>query len=164
MSQQACSIHSKAVFMKLRQMIELSTDVLKHMSKDQLCFITIHQVPTMEKWIKSGHQENCGPQNHAHWLTLAIRIMICDTRMLKPTQKLVKLTKYIVRVYSPTWFRIKGSSCLTKTLEIVLELINRHKDLNYPDISRIVKKNIQNNTYALLPENFIYSLVCNDDY
>ena len=106
----------------------------------------------------------CGPLNHARWLTLGCRIMACYTRTLKPTQKLVKLTKYIVRVYSPTWFRFKSSNGLAEAPEIVLELIHRLEDLKDPEISRIVKKNIQNNTYALLSENFIYSLVCNDDY
>ena len=90
--------------------------------------------------------------------------MICYTRTHKPIQKLVKLSNYIFRVYSPTWFRLKGSSGLAEAPEIVYELIHKLEDLNDPDISRIVKKNIQNNTYALLPENFIYSLVSNGDY
>ena len=145
-------------------MIELPPDVLKDMSNDQLMLyhytLGINNGEVNQVWAS----RKCGPLNHARWLTLGCRIMACYTRTLKPTQKLVKLTKYIVRVYSPTWFRFKSSNGLAEAPEIVLELIHRLEDLKDPEISRIVKKNIQNNTYALLSENFIYSLVCNDDY
>ena len=37
-----------------------------------------------------------------------LRVLVLYTRTLNPSQKLVDLTTYIIQVYGPTWFRIKG--------------------------------------------------------
>ena len=38
----------------------------------------------------------------------AVRVLVLYTRTVNPSQKLVDLTTYIVQVYGPAWFRIKG--------------------------------------------------------
>lgn len=51
-----------------------------------------------------------GAISHARWLTAANRILRLYVSEAKPSINLIKLTKYILKVYAPSWFAIKASS------------------------------------------------------
>ncbi len=145
-------------------MIELPPDVVKDLSTDQRMLYQYTLGISEGKIDPVWASRKCGPLNHARWLTLSIRVLMIYTRSIKPSLKLIKLVKFVVKIYSPTWFRIKGASSLAEAPAIVFELINRLEDFNDQAISKIVRKVIQNNTFCLLSENFIYSLVCSQDF
>ena len=104
-----------------------------------------------------------GPLNHARWLTLAIRLLCLYTRDNSPNKNLTKLTHYIVKVYAPSWFSLKMSSKLHDSPRILFSTINHLKLIKFDDVRRIVKQNIQGNAFCLLPANFLYAMVKDDD-
>ena len=76
---------------------------------------------------------------------------------------LKKLIHYIVQVYAPSWFNIKMSSKLHDSPCILFSTINHLKLIQFDDVRRIVKQNIQGNALCLLPANFLYAMVKDDD-
>ncbi|CAH1113215.1 unnamed protein product [Psylliodes chrysocephalus] len=48
-----------------------------------------------------------GPISHSRWLTTASRILRLYISSKKPTENLITLATYIVKVYEPVWFAIK---------------------------------------------------------
>lgn len=140
----------------------ISRDVLDDLSSDQRLLFEY------ANGIGSGHVNDkwaswkIGPLNHARWLTLAIRLMFLYTRNNEPTVPLKKLIHYIVNIYAPCWFAIKTSSKLRDSPRILYSAIQRLNALPYDDVKRIVKQNIQGNAFCLLPENFLYAMVCDD--
>ncbi len=145
-------------------MIELPPDVVQDLSTDQRMLYEYTLGISEGKIDPVWASRKCGPLNHARWLTLAIRVIMIYTRSIKPSLKLIRLVKFVVKIYSQSWFRIKGASSLAEAPAIVFELISRLKDLNDTAITKVVKKNIQNNSFCLLSDNFIYSLVCSQDF
>jgi len=107
--------------------------------------------PTFEKY-------KIGPLNHARWLTLAIRLLCLYTRTSYPTAELVTITKFILLIYAPTWFRCKLSSQLKDCPQ---GLFKAFKELQCfdPPIQKKVQQVYQRSAFCLLPENVLYSLV-----
>jgi len=104
-----------------------------------------------------------GPLCHSRWLTLAIRLMALYTRTLHPSEELIKLVTFIVQCYAPSWFTIKQSSSLRdspKILHKAIESINKVPDL---EIRALFRESIQRNCYCLLPENFLYAMILDDN-
>ena len=100
-----------------------------------------------------------GPLNHARWLTLAIRILCLYTRQLQPSLTLKKLVHYIVKVYAPTWFRIKASSKFHNSPSILFTAIQNIRLIPFNDVKKIAMDSIQGNAFCLLPDNFIYAMI-----
>lgn len=120
------------------------------------------------KGVSAGHVNDkfaswqIGPVVQSRWLTLCIRILCLYTRTAEPSQTLIKLVTFIQQVYAVGWFEIKQSSKLSETPELLFNTIQRIKSLPYKDVISIAKKNIQGNSFCLLPENFLYSMAISD--
>jgi len=104
-----------------------------------------------------------GQLHHARWLTLAIRLLALYTREESPSETLIKLVHYIVLVYAPAWFEIKSSSKLHESPRILFQKISRINELLFEDVKTVAKQNLQGNSFCLLPENFVYALVKDED-
>ena len=103
-----------------------------------------------------------GPVYHARWLTLALRIMMVYARVKNPTDELCTITKYIVQVYCPMWFAHKRSGLYKdapRLLHKTIELVKNQAD----NIQQIVFQNLQGNSYCCLQENFLYSMLQDDE-
>jgi len=102
-----------------------------------------------------------GPLCHARWLSLAVRVMCLYTREEKPSEPLVLLVKYITSVYVPSWFSIKKSK-FHQMPKILFTMIRKtcHLPLN---IKEVLWKNLSGNSFCLIPQNFIYCLLMDDD-
>ena len=98
-----------------------------------------------------------GPLNQARWLTLAIRFMCLWTRGAYPT-KLHSLINFIVNVYATCWFDFKRNNKFHNQLLHIFYMIQRIKKQLH-EIQQIAFRNIQSNTFYLLPENLLYSMV-----
>ena len=144
-------------------LIELPSDVLKQLSHDQRL---LHEYTigissgTIDKVYAS---RTIGPLNHARWLTLALRVMCVYTRTVKPSIKLKNMVSYIVKCYAPLWFSIKQASSLAEAPKILFKLLTYLKDLDLPEYTTIVQRNIKSNSFALLPDNFLYSLCLSNE-
>jgi len=55
-----------------------------------------------------------GPVVHSRWLTTANRILRLYVSTDNPTENLVTLANYIVKVYAPVWFHIKSKSACSQ--------------------------------------------------
>ena len=99
-----------------------------------------------------------GPLNQARWLTQAIRLMCLWTRGAYPqrlTTKPHSLINFIVIVYATCWFEIKRND---KFHNQQLRIFNMIKEKPH-EIQLIALRNIQGNTFCLLSENLLYSMV-----
>ena len=141
----------------------ISAAVLNDLSSDQRLLFEYC------KGIGSGRVDDqwaswkIGPLNHARWLTLAIRILCVYSRETKPTPTLKQLVYFIVQVYAPTWFEIKKSSKFHESPKILFDCIQRIKQLPFEDIKHTALENIQRNAFCLLPDNFVYAMIKDDE-
>ena len=99
----------------------------------------------------------------ARWLTLAIRLLAVYTREESPSENLIKLVHYIVKVYAPLWFEIKSSSKLHESPRTLFQNLSRIDQLSFEGVKNIAKQNLQGNSFCLLPENFLYALIKDED-
>ena len=102
-----------------------------------------------------------GPLNQARWLTLAIRLMClwtCGAYPQRLTTKLYSLINFIVNVYATCWFEIKRNNKFHIQQLHIFNMIQRIKEQPH-EIQQIALRNIQGNTFCLLPENLLYSMV-----
>ena len=102
-----------------------------------------------------------GSLNQARSLTLAIRLMCLWTRGAYPqrfTTKLHSLMNFIVNVYATCWFEIKRNNKFQNQQLHIFNMIQRIKEQPH-EIQQIALRNIQANTFCLLPENLLYSMV-----
>ncbi|XP_052130929.1 uncharacterized protein LOC127751420 [Frankliniella occidentalis] len=66
-----------------------------------------------------------GPLNHARWLTLACRLMRCYVATEAPTEALVTLVTFVMRVYVPQWFDVKQRPSCTDGARHFFKAIER---------------------------------------
>jgi hypothetical protein len=114
-----------------------------------------------------------GPLNLARWLTTAIRILVLYTRTEDPSETLIILVHYIVKVYAFTWFTVREANSFTAGPEILFEMIQAVKPIQKtweqirgPDtssITDIVFKVLERNAFCCLGENFLGSLIASSE-
>ena len=80
-----------------------------------------------------------------------------------PSGNLIKLVYDIVKLYAPLWFEIKFSSKLHESRRILFWNLSRIDRLSFDDVKTIAKQNFQENFFCLLPENFLYALIKDED-
>ena len=102
-----------------------------------------------------------GPLNQARWLTLAIRLMCLWTRGVYPyelSDKLQKIVKCIVEVYSVSWFEIKRDNKFSNQPLYIFNMIQRIKQQS-EEIRNVALENLKHNAFGLLPENILFSML-----
>ena len=112
-----------------------------------------------EKWASW----KIGPLYHSRWITLATRLLFLYTRKQNPSQKPTNIVKCIVQIYAPTWFPIKVSSKFADSPKILFTTISQLHSMTNDDIRQVAQKNIQGNAFCLLPENFLYAMIKDND-
>lgn len=141
----------------------ITEEVLKDLSHDQRLLFEYCKGIALGEVTNTWYNYKIGPLNHARWLTLAIRLLCLYTRDKRPNLCLKKLVKFIVQIYAPAWFEIKMASKLQHSPRILFSAINRLNLLPFEDVKQIVQNNIQGNAFCLLPENFLYAMVKDED-
>lgn len=139
--------------------LDLSEKVIKDLSTDQYIMYGYWKTITTGKDQQNISRRKIGPVMHARWLTLATRILCLYTRDSNPSSVLKDITKYIVQVYTLTWFLIKRSSSFHLSPSILFQMIQQIKKQDIQIIREVCFKNLSKNSYCLLPENFIYSML-----
>ena len=66
-----------------------------------------------------------GPIHHPRWLIFATGLPAINCREKFPSENLIKLVQYIVKVYAPNWFAFKSFSELHETPRILFQSIPR---------------------------------------
>ena len=102
-----------------------------------------------------------GPINHSRWLTLAIRLLELYCKTPNPSLGLCKISKFIVQVYAPSWFKIKCNSKFTSgpaNLFYMMKLIKTQP----LEVHTVVQKVVQRNGYFADPAVILCSMLACD--
>lgn len=99
--------------------------------------------------------------NLARWLTTANRILRLYISTSNPSNELLTLVVFILRVYAPTWFRIKihhsikdGARHLWRFISSSRYLPKKYRDVIEPVIYR--------NAYFAAPENMLLAMLTDE--
>ncbi|XP_065645679.1 uncharacterized protein LOC136076138 [Hydra vulgaris] len=142
--------------------IVLEKEILDDLSSDQrLLYEYCIAIATGNMSVKYSSWK-IGPLNHSRWLTLAIGLMSLYVRVLVPDSKLIILVNYIVQVDVPTWFLHKKSNKLHEAPSVIYFMINQIK-LQGKEVQDICLANLRFNTFCLLPENILYSMLKSEE-
>lgn len=128
---------------------------------DQKYLFDICQVIITGTCSEGMSKRDPGKLNHSRWLTTANRILRLYTATTKPSEELIILTTFIIKVYAPMWFNIKlHSSCIYgakhvfETIQLCGYLPEAQKSIVYPVIQR--------NGYFGHPENLLLCMLWDD--
>ena len=101
---------------------------------------------------------NPGCLNHSRWLTTANRILRLYVSKSNPSDKLLTLVTFIIRVYASTWFKVKAHSSCKDGVRHFHAIISRSRYLS-PKYRNIVDPVIHRNAYFAQPENILLAMI-----
>jgi len=102
---------------------------------------------------------NPGALNRSRWLTTANRLLYVGCK--NPSDTLVTIVTFIVRVYAPTWFKIKQKSpCKDGARHLFMTIKNMRYQTD--ELKATVEPVIQRNSYFAHPENLLLSMMTDD--
>ena len=87
----------------------LPEHVVKELSRDQLLAYRYAQAIQTGKMPDDLVSQTIGPLCSSRWNTCGTRVMCKYTRTKKPTKGLIRLTKAVLDLYLPGWFKFKSS-------------------------------------------------------
>ncbi|XP_031339105.1 uncharacterized protein LOC116167737 isoform X3 [Photinus pyralis] len=99
-----------------------------------------------------------GKLAHSRWLTCANRILRLYVGTAKPSQSLVELAEFVIKVYAPTWFDIKLMPSCRYGPQHILNMIKRCAYLE-DDKKAIVFRTIQRNSFFAHSENVLLAML-----
>ena len=140
---------------------EMPEGVVKELSRDQKLGYRYAQA------IQSGVMPDdlagqvIGPMITSRWNTAAVRVLCKYTRTKKPTQRLIRLTKAVLKLYFPGWFRFKCYPHIQDGARNFFTLVELSRDLQDQDML-VAQGVLQNNAHWAHPENIIISMLSDD--
>lgn len=102
-----------------------------------------------------------GKLSHARWLTKANRILRLYISTSKPSENLIQLSHYVVKVYTPVWFHVKAHPTLQSGSRNFFQLIKNSRYLP-SELKVVIDPVIQRNAYFAHPENLLLSLLTDE--
>ena len=103
-----------------------------------------------------------GNISHARWLTTANRFLRLYVATENPSEDLVRIVKYIMKCYVPTWFDIKSDESIFLGSLHLYSLIKRFKSVDDKTCA-IVRPVIQHNAYFAHAECILLSMLVDAD-
>jgi hypothetical protein len=148
------------------KVVDISENVKKELNTDQLYFLRVCLA------VQKGYHNNKdvpflqmaqpGNLNHSRWLTKANRILRLYMSETAPSEPLMRIVKFIVNFYGPSWFYIKTHSSCQDGARNIFYMLQLLQDLD-PSDQEIIFPVIQNNNYFSHPENILLAAVGDDD-
>ena len=109
---ETCTLHPVTFSNTVRLTEPLSNLDPKELSTDQQYLLEICNSISNGDCSVDLASRNPGYLNHSPWLTTANRILQLYVSKSNPSDKFLTLVTFIIRVYAPTWFKVKThSSC-----------------------------------------------------
>lgn len=103
-----------------------------------------------------------GKIHHARWLTTASRILRLYVATENPSEALKVLATFVVRVYTPMWFRIKSHHTIAYAPQNLWLTCVKTRYLQGSYL-KTVQSVIQNNAYWAHPENLLTAMLADPD-
>lgn len=141
----------------------IQTDVLPkiayyELSSDQKYLYDICCAVTNGHIEKELANRNPGKLCHSRWLTLANRLLRLYVSTKNPSQKLILLANFVIKVYAPTWFEIKLKPAVKDGPVHFFNIIRKCQYL--PDnLKCMVQKVLQRNGFFAHSENILLAMI-----
>ena len=122
----------------------------------------------MYEAVSSGHVNdslscrNPGNISHSRWLTTANRFLRLYVSTEDPCDNLVRIVKYIMFCYIPTWFSIKRHESIIYGSKNLFSLVQRCQKLD-EKTKKVVQPVIQNNAYFAHSECLLLAMIADHD-
>ena len=102
-----------------------------------------------------------GPLVHSRWLTMASRLLRFNVATESPSENLITLVTYVVKVYAPVWFSVKFNSKCSEAPLHVWRLVHfsRYLDTKHKAVIDAV---IQRNGYFCHTENMLVAMLTDE--
>ena len=140
---------------------ELPEEVVKDLSRDQKLGYRYAQAIQTGVMPDDLVGQAIGPMITSRWNTTAVRVMCRYTRTRRPTRKLVRLTKAVLRMYFPGWFRFKCYPHIQEGAKNFFYLVEMTKELEEQDML-VAQGVLQYNAHWPHPENIIISMLSDE--
>ena len=128
------------------------------LSTDQKYMYDIHQAVVKGECSPDLARRNPGKIAHSRWLTTANRLLRLYISEPSPSEILVLVIHYVMKVYVPVWFSIKKDWKCVNGPQNLFKLIELSRTL--PDkVVEIVLPVIEHNAYFAHPENIILAMI-----
>lgn len=105
---------------------------------------------------------NPGKLNLARWTTTANRVMREYVSNCNPSEHLVIIVTFIIKVYVQVWFQIKVHHSIADAAKHVWKMISLSRYLR-EDARLIVDRVIQTNAFYAHPESILLSMITDED-
>ena len=128
------------------------------LSSDQKYLAEICQAITSGKYSKNLQAKYPGNMSHSRWLTTSNRILRLYASKDCPSDNLIALTTFVIRVYALTWFDIKRSSICQNGAMPLWSMITRSRYLA-EDLKKVHDTVIQRNAYYAHQENLLIAII-----
>lgn len=103
-------------------------------------------------------QRQPGKIGHSRWLTTANRILRLYISSDHPSENLINLVEFIMKVYAPVWFSIKANPLFIQGPHHLFKIIQYSKYM--PDnLKSIIHPVIRRNAYFAHPENLLAAML-----
>jgi len=102
-----------------------------------------------------------GPLCHSRWLTTANRLLRLYVSSEHPSNNLVQLATFVMKVYAPVWFNIKTKPACTEGSKHLWKLVNFSRYLDKP-LRDIVDTVIQRNAFFGHAENILIAMLSDE--
>ena len=99
-----------------------------------------------------------GNISHSRWLTTENRIFRLYASKDCPSDNLIALTTFVIRVYAPTWFDIKRSSKCQNGARYLWSMTTRSRYLA-EGLKKVHDNVIQRNAYYAHQENLLIAMI-----
>lgn len=148
---------------------DVTVDIKSDLSEDQSYLLRASLVvqqgkslsnPVDLKFLAKGSP---GTLNHARWLTCANRILRLYMATDKPSDELVKLVTFIVRVYAPSWFHIKSHPHCVDGARNFFSIIDKSRSLGDSILCESVQTSLERNKYCAHPESILLAGLTDND-
>ena len=133
----------------------------RDLSTDQRYLYEIAQAVSSGDCLRDLSLRNPGALNHSRWLTTANRLLRLYVECENPSDPLVTIVTFIVRVYATTWFNIKQKPSCKDGARHVFMMIKNSRYLT-DELKAIVDPVIQRNSYFAHPENLLLSMMTDE--
>lgn len=107
-------------------------------------------------------KQNPGPVSTARWLTTASRLLRLYVSKRQPSENLKNLVTFVVKVYAPFWFLVKGQPQSIHGSRHIFKYIVWIRELPF-NIQMIIRPIIEHNSYCLHSENIQLAMITDPD-
>jgi hypothetical protein len=131
------------------------------LSTDQKYLYQIHQAISVGEVSHDLSSRSPGGLNHARWITTANRILRLYVSTEEPSHNLVTLTHFVMEVYAPMWFIIKGNPYVQSGPKHIFQNIDFIRKQS-KCVQSIVMPVVRRNAYFAHSESILLAMVSDD--